>query len=152
MSENDKTNEDNVDQPEIKVVDKRKLDENGELRQEAKTEDKPEEKPEEKPQSCGTQTLPGIDYSTFVFSLATQALCHLGEVSHPEKKCIEIDLALARQTIDIIGLLQDKTKGNLNENEELLTRNLLTDLRLKFVEISKREAAHKQQPEEKKDN
>ena len=94
---------------------------------------------------CTNEQLPAIDFSTLIFSLATQAMCHLGELDHPEHKCKEVDLTMARQTIDIVAMLQEKTKGNLNQQEELLTRNLLTDLRMKFVQVSRHEGEKKKE-------
>jgi hypothetical protein len=76
--------------------------------------------------------LPEIDFSTFVLSLSTSALVHLGEVSRPDGKQ-QKDLALAKQTIDIVAMLKNKTVGNLTEEESRLLEELLFDLRLKYV-------------------
>jgi hypothetical protein len=83
------------------------------------------------------ETLPHIDFATFVLSLSHSALMHLGEAPHPETGKLERDLALARQTIDLIGMLEDKTKGNLSGDEERLIGQILYDLRMRFVEHSK---------------
>ncbi|MBP1715820.1 MAG: hypothetical protein H6Q42_4023, partial [Deltaproteobacteria bacterium] len=80
---------------------------------------------------------PEIDFSSFVFSLSTSALLHLGEVPDPVTRKIEKDLALAKQTIDILGLLQEKTRGNLTADEEKLLENLLADLRWRYVREAK---------------
>ena len=65
--------------------------------------------------------LPDIDFGTFVMSLASSALVHLGEVVHPDTGAAQADRALAKQTIDILGMLKDKTRGNLTKEEgELL--------------------------------
>ncbi|MFO0559426.1 MAG: DUF1844 domain-containing protein [Polyangiales bacterium] len=81
--------------------------------------------------------LPPVDFTTFVLSLATSALVSLGEVKgdSPDDK---VDLPLARQTIDTISMLQDKTKGNLSGEEERLVNQVLFDLRMKFVEAAQR--------------
>jgi hypothetical protein len=81
--------------------------------------------------------LPPLDFTTFVLSLATSALVSLGEVKSdpPEDR---INLPLARQTIDTIAMLQDKTKGNLTGEEERLLNQVLFDLRMKFVEVAQR--------------
>ena len=84
--------------------------------------------------------LPTIDFSTFVLSLSHSALMHLGEAPHPETDGMEENLPLARQTIDLIGLLDEKTKGNLTGDEERLIGQVLFDLRLRFVEKSKKGA------------
>jgi hypothetical protein len=86
----------------------------------------------------GERALPEIDFSTFALSLASSALCHLGQMPNPDTRRAEVDLALAKQTIDILGMLQEKTRGNLSHNEAKLLENLLYDLRLKYVELAKR--------------
>jgi len=77
--------------------------------------------------------LPEIDFSTFILSLATSALMHLGEVPHPDTNGPVVNLPLAKQTIDIIGMLREKTRGNLSPDELQLLDNLLCDLRMKYV-------------------
>ena len=88
-----------------------------------------------------TDSLPSIDFSTLVVSLSQTALVHLGEATHPEtgNKQPSRDLPLARQTIDLLGVLQEKTKGNLTGDEERLLDQVLYDLRMRFVEVSKEE-------------
>ncbi len=81
--------------------------------------------------------LPSIDFATFVMSLVHSAWMHLGQVPHPETNKTEVDLALAKQTIDLVGLLEEKTKGNLSGDEERLLHQVLYELRSKFVELSK---------------
>jgi hypothetical protein len=82
--------------------------------------------------------LPEIDFSTFVISLSTQALMHLGEIANPVSGKIEADISVAKQMIDILGMLKDKTRGNLNSNEDQLMEGILFDLRMKYVEAVKR--------------
>jgi hypothetical protein len=84
-----------------------------------------------------SQQLPEIDFGTFVMSLATSALVHLGEVKHPERPEAPTNLSLAKQTIDILGMLQDKTRGNLSKEESQLLENFLLDLRMKYVAAKK---------------
>jgi len=80
-----------------------------------------------------------LEFSTYLMSLATSALVQLGEAPDPETgEAHPTDLAAARQTIDILGLLQGKTDGNLTEAEERLLRNLVRDLRVRFVNANKR--------------
>lgn len=79
-----------------------------------------------------------IDFSTFVISLSTQALMHLGEIANPISGKVEIDVPLAKQTIDILGVLKDKTRGNLNASEDRLMEDILFDLRMKYVEAVKK--------------
>jgi len=78
-----------------------------------------------------------IDFTTFVLSLASSAQIHLGVLPNPVTKKSESNLEAARQTIDIISVLKDKTKGNLTNDEERLLDYVLYDLRMKFVEMNK---------------
>jgi hypothetical protein len=76
-----------------------------------------------------------IDFYTFVLSLGSAAFVHLGDAPHPETGTPgEPDLLVAKQTIDILAMLQEKTKGNLTEEEDRFLDTLLTDLRLRFVQ------------------
>jgi len=84
------------------------------------------------------ETLPEINFSTFVISLSTQALMHLGEIANPLSGKVETDVPTAKQMIDILGMLRDKTKGNLSPNEERLLEDILFDLRMKYVEAVKK--------------
>lgn len=86
------------------------------------------------------EALPNIDFTTLVISLSQTALVHLGEAPDPEvgdEANPPRSLPLARQTIDLLGVLQEKTKGNLSGEEERLLDQVLYDLRLRFVELSK---------------
>jgi hypothetical protein len=79
-----------------------------------------------------------IDFYTFVFSLGSSAFIHLGDAPHPESgQPVAPDLALAQQTIDLLAMLKEKTRGNLTAEEEKFLDHLLLDLRLRFVEKSK---------------
>ena len=79
-----------------------------------------------------------IDFYTFVLSLASSAFVHLGDAPHPETgEPVKPNLPLAQQTIDILAMLREKTKGNLSAEEDTFFENLLTDLRLQFVNASK---------------
>src|SRR5262245_16633891 len=78
------------------------------------------------------RALPEIDFVTFVLSMGSSALVHLGEMPAEGKR--ERDLPLAKQTIDLLALLLEKTKGNLDEAEDNLLRSLLYDLRIKYVD------------------
>ena len=79
-----------------------------------------------------------INFSTFVISLSTQALMHLGEIANPLSGKVETDVPVAKQMIDIIGMLKDKTRGNLNASEDRLMEDILFDLRMKYVEAVKK--------------
>jgi hypothetical protein len=79
---------------------------------------------------------PTIDFYTFCLSLGSSAFVHLGDAPHPESGKSSTDLLLAKQTIDILGMLQEKTKGNLTEEEARFLENLLVDLKLRYVSHS----------------
>ena len=81
--------------------------------------------------------LPRIDFATFVLSLSHSALMHLGDAPDPGGGKAAPDLEMARQTIDLLHLLEEKTKGNLTGEEERMLSAALYDLRLRFVEVSK---------------
>lgn len=83
------------------------------------------------------EPLPEINFSTFVISLSTQALMHLGEIASPLSGKVESDVTAAKQMIDILGMLREKTKGNLSSGEERLLEDILFDLRMKYVEAVK---------------
>jgi hypothetical protein len=77
--------------------------------------------------------MPKIDFATFIFSLNSSALVHLGIIGEPGSNSISKNLVLAKQTIDIIGMIEEKTKGNLTEDETQLMKNILHDLRMMYV-------------------
>lgn len=81
----------------------------------------------------GEKAREAITFSTFIFSLATSALVYLGEIEEPESKKFILNLDLAKQNIDIIGMLGEKTKENLDKDEEKLLGAILYDLRLKYL-------------------
>jgi len=82
--------------------------------------------------------LPPMDFSTFVLSLATSAMVNLGEVPRPDDEKVAVDLVAAKQIIDILGILAEKTQGNLDAAEEKLLQSLLYDLRVKYVDAEKK--------------
>lgn len=81
--------------------------------------------------------LPKIDFSTFVLSLSHSAFVHLGDAPSPDGQHREPNLVLAQQTIDMLALLAEKTKGNLTGDEERLLEQVLYELRMRFVEVAK---------------
>jgi len=93
------------------------------------------------PQAAGpgpSQDLPPeISFVGFVVSLSTQALMYLGEIPDPMTNQPERDLQAAQHIIDILGMLQEKTRGNLDQEEESLVRSILFDLRMKYVETAR---------------
>jgi hypothetical protein len=81
--------------------------------------------------------LPPADFSTFVLSLGSSALIHLGQVEAPGEGGRQLDLPMAKHTIDLLDLLREKTKNNLSKEEDELLESLLYDLRLRYVEAVK---------------
>ena len=82
--------------------------------------------------------FPDVDFGMFVMSLASSVLVHLGEIEHPDSQKRNANLPLAKQTVDILGMLREKTRGNLTQEEAQLLDNLLYDLRMKYVDAKKR--------------
>ena len=72
-------------------------------------------------------------FASFLVSLGSTALVHLGEISDPSSGGMTVDLKLARHTIDVLSLLKDKTVGNLDDDESRLLDALLHDLRMKYL-------------------
>ena len=120
-------NEKNTDEKELKITDRRHSATQGDnfVMDEAAP-----------PAHNGNQ----IDFSTFVLSLATGALINLGLAPDPMTSKIQKNLEHARQNIELLGILKEKTKGNLSNDETKLLDGLLTEARLKFVEVSRSKA------------
>ena len=134
----------------FKVVDKRRFNADGDSREGA--EDRVPPKPKAsadtqaaaKPDGGEAQTSSSaqsaqeyraetVDFASFIVSLATQAMMLLGEIPNPETNSLMLNLDAARQTIDILGMLEEKTKGNVSAEEERLMTEVLASLRLAYV-------------------
>jgi len=126
------------------IKDKRIFDESGDVRKETKTltQEKPLETKAEKAQQPPVEEsqeppteeyLPEMNFANFVLSLSTTAMYHFGDFPDPVSRKAEKNLIAAKQTIDILGLLQTKTEGNLDENEKSLLDGLLFELRMRYV-------------------
>jgi hypothetical protein len=85
-----------------------------------------------------SRALPAVDFSTFLLSLGHSALVHLGDAPGPSGQESPSNLPLARQTIDLIALLQEKTKGNLTGEEERMIEQLTYDLQSRYVIATKK--------------
>lgn len=81
-----------------------------------------------------TQELPKIDLTTFILSISSAAYMGLGLVPGPDGATHGLDLDLARQNIDLLELMLEKTRGNRTAEEDRLIEQLLFELRLKFIE------------------
>ena len=91
------------------------------------------EKPPQTDQSEEQPQLPEINFPTFVVSLNASALLHLGAIEDPTTGQKSKNLPMAKQTIDILSMLEQKTAGNLTDEEKNLLKNILYDLRLMYV-------------------
>lgn len=132
----DTTMDDHSDQPRgFRVTDRRRFSGEGEERDDAP------------PDAAGAEPLPEPDagprdrhevpvtFSTFVLSLSTQALLHLGEIPDPSLGRPSPDLVAAKQVIDILGMLLAKTTNNLEQDERSLLDSVLYDLRMRYVTL-----------------
>jgi hypothetical protein len=130
----------------FKVEDRRRFSETGETRSDADVERAPaptadtvaQPPPRDESGRHGEGAAMPINFSTFVISLSTQALAHLGEIADPMGGGLAVDLVAAKQLIDMLGVLEEKTRGNLDEAEAGLLEHCLYDLRLKYVELARR--------------
>ncbi len=127
------------------IRDRRRFTEEAERKETAEPAEKVEQpeagirreqkaKPEVASEKIEQTPLPEINFSTFIFSLNTSALLHLGEVPDPGTGKQQADLPMAKQTIDLLAMLEVKTRGNLTSDEENLIKHILYDLRLRYVQ------------------
>jgi hypothetical protein len=80
-----------------------------------------------------TYALPKIDFATFILSINSSALVQLGLIEDPGSNELAKNLPLAKQTIDLLAMLEVKTKGNLTSDEENILKNVLYELRMLYV-------------------
>jgi len=97
----------------------------GERIEESIKEDKQQETP-----------LPEISFINLIFSLSTSVLIQLGEIQDSITQQLAKNLPLAKQTIDLIGMLEEKTRGNLTSDEGKILENILYDLRMRYVKAT----------------
>ncbi len=90
------------------------------------------------PDKEGRCVMPEVSFSTFIMSLNTSVLYHLGELSDPETGRKSINIDLARHAIDTLVVLEQKTKGNLTAEESELMRNILYDVKMRYVNTVKK--------------
>ena len=82
-----------------------------------------------------------IDFSAFILSLSTTALLQLGVIENPYTKKKEKDVAMAKGTIDVLGLIKEKTKGNLTKEEDALLESVLAELRMTYYKMNVEQGA-----------
>jgi hypothetical protein len=136
------------------IKDKRIFDETGDVRSD-KEGDKPKKEAPEKPdvskkeethkkvEEPGSpeeeaQPFPEINFAGFIFSLHTSALLHFGDFPDPVSNEKSRNLPAAKQTIEILDMLKDKTRGNLDMNEEKLLEGILFELKMRYVKESEK--------------
>jgi hypothetical protein len=103
-------------------------------KQEVRKEDKKEKKQDE---TEPKKILPPLDFSSLVLPFFTQALIELGETEDPEAKNTEENLKLTQRLIDLLDMLKEKTKGNLQSDEEIFLDQCLHQLRIAYMEKAK---------------
>lgn len=81
--------------------------------------------------------LGSVDFSTHILSLASTALISLGKMPAPDGAQHPLDLEMARHLVDVLSMLEAKTKGNLDETEQKLLQSLIYDLRVAYVDAQK---------------
>lgn len=140
----------NDEQPKrgFRVADRRRFDSDGNMREESPAESVPTPEPaREEPVKRGSapggasgesrqkreQHPTDITFSSFVISLATQALMQLGELQPPDGVPLAVDRDGAKQTIDILSMIASKTGGNLDDQEQRLMDEVLHNLRVAFL-------------------
>jgi uncharacterized protein DUF1844 len=89
------------------------------------------------PNRGGTTPAPELTFAAFVWSLSEQALAALGEIPDPATGKVTHDLIMAQQMIDIIIMLRDRTRGNLDQHEQTLVQEILSTLQMKYVELAR---------------
>lgn len=140
----------------FKVDDRRRFSSEGDLKPEQRAETPPPSPSSATPNQASAAPVSSLDagtgftavnqpsdaaapigemsFATFMVGLSTQALVHLGEIPDPQAGQLAEDLLAAEQLIDLIAMLQDKTRGNLDEGEAQLVQAILFELRMKYVE------------------
>jgi hypothetical protein len=88
----------------------------------------------EKSASVDEESRPPLTFAAFTSSLGLQALIHLGELKAPGAEKAAVDWDAARETIDLLLVLKEKTKGNLSHEENELLLSLIADLQFKYVQ------------------
>src|SRR2546425_12876511 len=91
------------------------------------------------------EKAPALDFNALVLSLGSSAIVHLGEAPDPTtgQKRDQPELTMAQQSIDLLAMLQEKTRGNLTAGEARFLENMLFDLRMLFVQVSRRQSPAK---------
>ena len=150
-----KSMEDQEDKRGFKVQDRRRFSAEGETKAEGEESSaradapsslkpdasppkpEPASKPTASQPSSASAPAPELTFAAFVWSLSEQALAALGEIPDPATGKVMHDLVMAQQMIDIIIMLRDKTRGNLDQHEQTLVQEILSTLQMKYVELAR---------------
>jgi hypothetical protein len=142
--------EDQEDKRGFKVQDRRRFSAEGESKADGEESSDRVEAPLPKPEAAATPKsepgakpasapAPELTFAAFVWSLSEQALAALGEIPDPVTGNVTHDLIMAQQMIDIIIMLRDKTRGNLDQHEQTLVQEILSTLQMKYVELARQQ-------------
>lgn len=123
------------------IKDRRSFDKEGELKEEKVASEAGPQKTKEEKSEQDTQRipLPEVNFNSLIFSLSSSALLNMGDIAEPQTGERKKDLPMAKYSIDIISMLQEKTKGNLTEEEHKFLDSILADLRLRYVKAAKKQ-------------
>lgn len=128
----------------FQVVDKRRFDSSGNERSEQAADSTVQPQAQSAKDvagdfrmESGDSTQPEVNFSSFVMSLATQAMVQLGQMAPPPGMDIPVDVESGRGTIDILSMLQQKTKGNLTAEEAKFLEDVLHTLRVAYIRRTK---------------
>ena len=120
------------------IKDRRAFDDKGDVKDQEPKEEPRKEEARKKPREEKEEgmPLPEVNFNSLIFSLSSSALINLGEIADPHTGQKQKDLPLAKHTIDTIAMLHDKTKGNLNPEEQRFLDTILADLRWRYVKMA----------------
>lgn len=98
--------------------------------------------PEQRP-SHEHEPRPPVTFSSFIFSLGTSAMMFMGEQLDPRQERLPVNLSQAKEIIDILSMLEGKTRGNLTSEEQTVLTDMLYALRMKYVDLASEKQATK---------
>ena len=122
----------------FKVTDRRRFSDSGTPRVEDEPTEAAPPSPAEPTDTSHVDAGPEameVNFLSFILGLGTQALLHLGDMENPVSHRVERDLEAAKQVIDLLGILREKTRNNLEPAEEAMLDSTLYDLRMRYVEL-----------------
>ena len=124
-------------------AEKEQLQKEAEAKQKQQPTGSAEDEPSSPPESGADAPLPPASFPFLVTSLATQAVAAMGQIPGADGKPV-VELEHAKHFIDTLGVLDEKTKGNLTPDEAAMLTNVLHELRLLFVTVEKQTATTQQ--------